>query len=151
MPFRYINDHCWVTAPIQSLRHWDKCIYQYGLINHHQNAHGIFRASPLDIAKDLDMPPKQVKSSLQHLHDLGLIKWIPSTDTIWVKEYITTQPKYNNIFTAIITALRQEPLELAQEYVAYYNDLGLWKKHKIDISEFVKSGAPKPKLQKKKH
>jgi len=133
MAIRHINDEFWTDPYVLTLDGNAQRIYLYCIFNWRQKPHGIFHATSTEIGVYLKLKPEVVEKCLRKLHDDGKIKWLVEQEKIWNKDFLLTQLTNPNIFLGIRKLLALESPALIDEYIAYYNNIGFWKKHKIDL------------------
>lgn len=148
MPKLLIDTFLWQDSFVFDQNPNGKLLYFYCLYPLKPRAHGIIIATPKDIHNQTKLLQGDILNLLKRFSARGKIKWIQQENKIWVKDYILTQTMSPTYAIKLKVCLRTEAPELIWEYINYYNDMGYWAAHGINIDDIFDPPKPKSKGSK---
>jgi len=149
MPKLFIDNLCWLDRFFFRLSSSGKLLYLYCLCPPNPQAHGIHAITLVETRFHTKLPQRDINKLFVLFESQGKIKWMQSEHKIWVKDYILTQTMNPSCAVKLKACLRAEPPALIKEYVDYYNDMGYWTAHHIDMADIFDPPKPKPKKNRK--
>ncbi len=131
--YRSIQTKLWHDKKIRSLDPETKLVFLYLLTSPYTHVSGIYNSPPAIASYEIGIEPGSVLSSYQKLVDLGLIQFDDSTNTIWIKNYLTYQVSNPSILKSVAAHVGDlEDSATKSDFINYYRNLNIPYQQGVD-------------------
>ena len=132
MPQRFIYTSLWAKDWFLQLPPNIKLIYLYLRLNNDLSPSGVYYTTLEKVSFDTCIPIPQIKSALDVLEGCQKIRWYPEHSLIWVMTFLPQQSQSPKFLSGVAKSLKELPEGVAQEYVAFYEQIPIPYPYPID-------------------